>query len=77
RKQITLLGTWNSSFTKEENDDWHYVIERLSEVGIDPEKLITHHLSLDQLEKGLLLMRDKSEDYCKVMVDFDRNTIRR
>jgi L-iditol 2-dehydrogenase len=69
RKQITLLGTWNSSFTKKENDDWHYVMERLARGGIQPERLITHHLLLDQLEEGLLLMRDKSEDYCKVMVE--------
>ena len=69
RNQLTLLGTWNSSFTGKDDDDWHYVLSRLSDKGVHPERLITHKLRLFDLEKGLILMRDKTEDYCKVMVD--------
>lgn len=49
-------------------DDWHYVLSRLEAGGINPSKLITHRFPLNDLEKGLLIMRDKTEDYCKIMI---------
>ena len=67
RNQLTVLGTWNSSFTHEPEDDWHYVLEKLSKKLVMPEGLITHRHSFDGLEEGLHIMRDKSEDYVKVM----------
>lgn len=73
RKQLTLKGTWNSSFLGSDDeafgDDWHYVLQKLSEGHIRPERLITHRLNLGELEKGLLIMRDKTEDYVKIMVE--------
>lgn len=71
RNQITINGTWNSSFTGELDDDWHYVVNRLALGAIEPERLITHRFSLDEATKGFELMRDKTEDYIKVMVDVD------
>ena len=68
RNQLTVLGTWNSSFTKNADDDWHYVVNKLAKGDIHPSELISHRLSLDELEKGLHIMRDKTEDYVKVMV---------
>lgn len=67
RNQLTVTGTWNSSFTHETQDDWHYVLERLKEKRIAPAELITHRVPLEELEKGLAIMRDKSEDYVKIM----------
>lgn len=67
RNQIMISGTWNSSFTGEKSDDWHYVIDRLENKKIEPAKLITHRFSLEQLEEGMKIMRDKKEDYIKVM----------
>ena len=67
RNQLRITGTWNSSFTHDDNDDWHYVVDRLASGSISPAKLISHRLPLDELEKGMLIMRDKSEDYVKVM----------
>ena len=69
RNQITINGTWNSSFlgAEAEEDDWHYVIDRLESGRIDAEKLITQKYSLDEIHKGFELMRDKTEDYVKVM----------
>lgn len=69
RNQLTLKGTWNSSFTHESQDDWHYVLERLKEKKIEPTKLISHRFSLEDLEKGLKIMRDKTEDYVKIMIE--------
>ncbi len=68
RNQLTVLGTWNSSFTHDENDDWHYVLKRLQTGCISPQMFITHKYSLKDLEQGLLVMRDKSEEYIKEMV---------
>ena len=67
RNQLTIFGTWNSSFTGEEKDDWNYALKRLAEKKISPTAMISHRFSLEELEKGLRLMRDKTEDYVKVM----------
>ena len=68
RNQLTVMGTWNSSFTGEDTDDWHYVLRRLEEEAISPQKLITHRFSLSELEQGFEIMRDKKENYCKIMM---------
>lgn len=67
RNQLTLSGTWNSSFTHEPEDDWHYVLNRLSGKSVTPAKLISHRFPLEELDKGLRVMRDKSEEYIKIM----------
>ena len=69
RNQLTITGTWNSSFlgNDAEDDDWHYVLSRLKNGCIDPAKLITQRFSLEDIHKGFELMRDKTEDYIKVM----------
>lgn len=68
RNQLRIYGTWNSSFTHSADDDWHYVLERLENGRIAPEKLITHRFSMEELEKGLRIMKNKTEDYCKMLM---------
>ena len=68
RKQLRIRGTWNSSFTGKADDDWHYVLKKLEERNVYSDKIITHRLKLEELEKGLEIMRDKMEDYCKIMI---------
>ena len=70
RKQFTLIGTWNSSFTHDDNDDWHYVIDKLRAGNIHPELMITHKYDFENMMNGFELMRDKSEEYIKVMGKF-------
>lgn len=67
RNQLQVTGTWNSSFTGEMEDDWHYVLERLAQNKIFPEKIISHRFSLEEIEQGFCIMRDKKEDYGKIM----------
>ncbi len=69
RNQLTLVGTWNSSFTHEDSDDWHYVLERVQQGNIHPEKLITHIFPLEDIVEGFEIMRDKKEAYVKVMAE--------
>ena len=64
---MTVTGTWNSSFTREEADDWHYVLKRLEGGRIAPEELISHKVSLERVGECLEMMRDKTEQYIKVM----------
>ena len=73
RNQLTVKGTWNSTFlknnkTEDAPDDWQYVIKRLAEGTVNPELLITHRLSSEDLYQGFAIMKDKTEDYCKVMM---------
>lgn len=68
RNQLTVFGTWNSSFTHSAEDDWHYVLDRLEKGRIAPAQMITHRMSLEELERGLVVMRDKQEEYGKVMI---------
>lgn len=71
RRQLTITGTWNSTFYGEAEDavedDWHYVVDRLANGRINPAQLITHKYPLEKLETGMLIMRDKTEDYIKIM----------
>ncbi|MBR5376277.1 MAG: galactitol-1-phosphate 5-dehydrogenase [Lachnospiraceae bacterium] len=73
RNQLTVRGTWNSTFLKEEDplknsDDWHYVLKRLAEKRISPSQMISHRFKPETLDRGFLMMRDKTEDHCKVMM---------
>lgn len=67
RNELTVTGSWNSSFNNTESDDWHYVIDRLNK--IKPLNFISHKFSIDELEKGIHIIRDKSEDYMKILMD--------
>lgn len=68
RRQLTLRGSWNSSYTQSDDDDWHYCLKRLSGERIHPERFITHRLRLSELWQGIHIMRDKTEEYGKVMI---------
>lgn len=67
RNQLTVTGTWNSSFTHSLNDDWHYVTNRLTQKRINPSALISHRFPLEKLVYGMEIMRDKTEEYVKIM----------
>lgn len=78
RNQLTVTGTWNSSFSfrkkklsEDPQDDWQYALERLTHKRIDPAGLISHRFSLEDLEQGFHIMRDKAEDYIKIIVDME------
>ena len=68
RNQLTVLGTWNSSFKHDEDDDWHLAIKFLKYNAGMFSSILSHQLSLQQLDLGLKMMRDKTEPYSKVIV---------
>ncbi len=71
RNQLTIHGSWNSSFTGNFNDDWHFCLDEMAKGNIKPSELISHRFPLDDIVKGLEIMRDKSEDYIKIMSIMD------
>jgi len=68
RNQLIVSGTWNSSFIGDNQDDWHCVLRLIQNGAIHPETLITHRFPMKELQKGMLIMKDKKEDYIKIMV---------
>lgn len=71
RNQLTVTGTWNSSFTHQTSDDWNYVLDRLKEKWMIPRAIISHRLRLCDAEQGFKMMREKRESYRKIMVEED------
>ncbi len=68
RNQIRLTGTWNSSFTHDAEDDWNQVMKAVCDGTLKLSELITHRLAFDELEKGLLIARDRLEYRNKIMI---------
>lgn len=67
RNQLTVTGTWNSSFTREVTDDWHMAVYLLKEKKIVPSQLISHRYKLEGLDRGFKIMGNRSEDHMKIM----------
>ncbi len=68
RQQLMVYGTWNSSFTKDEGDDWHMAVRAIQEGRIRPSAQITQRFSFDRLHDGLKVMQDKGVFTNKVMI---------
>lgn len=68
RQQLIIYGTWNSSFTKDEKDDWHTAVRAIQEGKIRPSAQITQRFSFDSLHDGLAVMQDKAVFTNKVMI---------
>lgn len=83
RKQLRIRGTWNSSFhdiskdkwqfrfDNDVDDDWHYVLSRLSASAVHPEQLITHRFTGPDLLQGFEIMHSKDKPYIKIMYNVD------
>lgn len=71
RKQLTVHGTWNSGFNASDKNDWLTAIDAMASGLINAHSLITHRFSLQDTIKGLELMRDHKEPFCKVMICID------
>ncbi len=51
-----------------EVDDWNYVLRRMKDNKVNLNSLISHRFRIDDLEQGFQIMKNKTEDYCKVMM---------
>lgn len=69
RKQLTVLGTWNSSIVQPENE-WAAVHRFVARKEIDLASLISHRIALAQLCETIRWMQARREPFHKVMVTF-------
>ena len=72
RKELTVLGTWNSSYA-ERNNDWKESIKAISEGTLDVKALITHRYPLSECNAAFKMMYDREEFYNKVMLVMNGN----
>lgn len=68
RRQLHLVGTWNSRFSTSAEDDWQDAVDMLAEGRIDAISLVTHNYPFRELMDGLYVMRNKSEFYSKILI---------
>ena len=66
RKELIIVGTWNSSFGSREND-WLEAVKAMQDKRLDLKSLITHRFSLSGYKDAFSLMHERREMYCKVM----------
>lgn len=66
RKNLTLKGTWNSSFNGMVND-WKTAAGLMESGKVDFSKLITHRYSFDRCQEAFQMLRDRREFAVKVM----------
>jgi L-iditol 2-dehydrogenase len=72
RKQLTVTGTWNSSYDGTNPSDWTEAVKVLEEKEINVENLVSHVYNQERLAEGLKLMYDHKEPYCKVMTTWNK-----
>lgn len=71
RKQISIVGTWNSSFDASCKNDWSVSIEAMANGSVPAHKLITHKYTLETMNQGLDIMKHSKEFYKKIMIDIE------
>lgn len=69
RREVSLLGTWNSDYSIAGNDDdWRCVLQAIVSGRLVLSPLITHRVPLTDSTETLHMMKDKSEFYAKVLI---------
>ncbi|MDR0984494.1 MAG: galactitol-1-phosphate 5-dehydrogenase [Ruminococcus sp.] len=64
RRQITLKGSWNSSYPA----DWQETLKNIKNLGAND--IITHRFNFQDADKAFDLMYRKDEKYGKVVISF-------
>lgn len=67
RKQLTLLGSWNSDVTDTVND-WQESVRAIADSKLNPERLITHKIPLCEADRAFAIIGERKEFYNKIMV---------
>lgn len=66
RKQLTLKGTWNSSYNDVKNE-WRIALDAIAAHRIDVRPLVSHRFALSQADEAFRIMRERREFFNKVM----------
>lgn len=67
RKELTVCGTWNSSYNERQND-WKESLNAMADGKINVKPLITHTYPLSACHQAFEMMKNKTEFFCKVML---------
>ncbi len=67
RKELTVRGTWNSSFASTPHNEWRLALDAMAGKRLNVMPLITHRVGLDELWDALVMMRDRTAFSNKVM----------
>ncbi|MCD9024200.1 galactitol-1-phosphate 5-dehydrogenase [Cohnella silvisoli] len=67
RKQLTVVGTWNSDYAEFPKNEWKLAVEAMAEGKIQVRSLITHPVCFDELGEAIAMMKDRQQFYNKVM----------
>lgn len=67
RKELTVYGTWNSSYNDRQND-WEESLKAMADGRINVKPLITHAYPLEACKHAFEMMKNKTEFFCKVML---------
>ena len=69
RREIDLVGTWNSDYSARGNDDdWSTVLRAMADKTINLAPLITHRVPLNQAFEALKMMHEGKVFYSKVLI---------
>ena len=69
RREVAILGTWNSDYSVAGNDDdWRTVLSAMAQGTIALRPLITHQVPLRDAPQALLMMKEGREFFSKVLV---------
>lgn len=67
RKQLHLVGTWNSSYEHASESEWTEALNYVSSGAISFTPLVTDVFDQEDLTDALHIMRENSRPYCKMM----------
>ncbi len=67
RKELQVLGTWNSSYCAVPKNEWQLALDFMAAGKLNLKPLITHRVSLDGLGAAMAMMRDGTEFSNKVV----------
>lgn len=72
RREITIVGTWNSSFQGQDPSDWTLTLNLMAE-GLRPSRFVSHRVDLNGVAESLIHLADpgrrRTGGYIKVMVE--------
>lgn len=68
RKQLTLMGSWNSDY-KQTCNDWADSVAAIASGSFDPTVLITHRFALTDAEALVKLINERGELFQKIMLE--------
>ena len=67
RRELKMHGTWNSSYSGLPRNEWRLALDCMASGRLDVKPLITHRVDLQHLDAALVMMRDRTGFFNKVM----------